>query len=215
MDDEKHSGWMLIAGTVISFITMAMHPNAHVMLNDFALYAPRNVIAHGIALLAVPLTLVGYGEVARRLRPQAAASARFGHSCIAIAQVAVSLAAVASGLVATAVISRILASSGGEQELARAMLVYTGILNQAFATVFVVGWSVAIGVWSVAIVRSGGFARWVGWYGLTIAGALLLITALGRLRLDVHHFGLIVLVQGVWTLAVGGQLVRTRPERQA
>ncbi|MCC7003414.1 MAG: hypothetical protein IT357_14750 [Gemmatimonadaceae bacterium] len=215
MDDEKNAGWMLIVGTLISFITMAMHPNAHLMLDDFARFGPRNVFAHGIALVAVPLTLVGYGAVARRLLPYAGAWARLGHACLAVAQGAVSMAAVASGLIATTMVSRIRASTGAEQDLARALLGYTGAINQAFATVFVVGWSVAMIVWSVAIVRSAALPRWLGWYGLMVGGVLLAVTAIGRLRLDVHHFGLIVLAQGVWTLAVGAQLVRTRSVRQA
>lgn len=215
MDDEKNAGWMLIVGTLISFATMAMHPTAHLMLDDFARYAPRNRIAHGIALLAVPLTLVGYGAVARRLVPHAAAWVRLGHACIAIAQGAVSVAAVASGLIATTMVSRILASTGAEQDLARALLSYTAVINQAFAAVFVVGWSAAIVAWSAAIIRSAALARWLGWYGLVVGAVLLAVTALGRLRLDVHHFGLIVLGQGVWTLAAGAQLVRTRSVRQA
>jgi len=215
MDDDKNAGWMLIGGTLISFVTMAMHPNAHLMLDDFARYAPRNVIAHAIALVAVPLTLVGYGAVARRLLPYAGAWARLGHACLAVAQGAVSMAAVASGLIATTMVSRILASTGAEQDLARALLGYTGAINQAFAAVFVVGWSVAMVVWSAAIIRGAALPRWLGGYGLVVGGVLLAVTALGRLRLDVHHFGLIVLAQGVWTLAVGAQLVRNGPERQA
>lgn len=215
MDDEKNAGWMMIAGTLISFVTMAMHPTAHLMLDDYARYAPRNVIAHGIALLAVPLTLVGYGAVARRLRPHAGAWASLGHACLAVAQGAVSMAAVASGLVATTMVARILSSTGPEQDLARALLGYTGAINQAFAAVFVVGWSAAMVAWSVAILRSAALARWLGWYGLVVGAVLLSVTVLGRLRLDVHHFGLIVLAQGVWTLAAGAQLVRTRSARQA
>ncbi len=215
MDDEKNAGWMLIVGTLISFVTMAMHPTAHLMLDDYARYAPRNVFAHGIALVAIPLTLVGYGAVARRLLPYGGAWARLGHACLAVAQGAVGMAAVASGLIATTMVSRILSSTGTAQDLARALLGYTGAINQAFAAVFVVGWSVAVVAWSVAILRGPAFARWLGWYGLVVGAVLLAVTGLGRLRLDVHHFGLIVLVQGVWALAVGAQLVRTLPARQA
>lgn len=145
MDDDKNAVRMLIAGTLISFVTMVTHPTAHLMLGDCARYALRNVIAHG----------------------------------------------------------------------ARALLGYTGAINQAFAAVFVMGWSAAMVAWSVAILRSAALARWLGWYGLVVGAVLLSVTALGRLRLDVHHFGLIVLAQGVWTLAAGAQLVRTRSARQA
>lgn len=79
------------------------------------------------------------------------------------------------------------------------------------------GWMLIAGtlISFVTILRRAALARWLGWYGLVVGVVLLSVTALGRLRLDVHHFGLIVLAQGVWTIATGAQLVRTPPPRQA
>ena len=76
------------------------------------------------------------------------------------------------------------------------------------ATVFVAASSIAIGVWSVAMLRAREFPHWLAWLGLLVGGTLVGITLLGRLRLDVHHFGLVVLAQSVWIVGTGIALVR-------
>lgn len=215
MAQDRESGWMLIGGTLASLVTMAMHPNVRQMLDDFATHGPRNVVAHGLALLAIPFTLVGYGALARRLATRHAASARLGYACVAIASGAVAVAAIASGLLSTMLVARLVRLDGSEEAFARALLGYTGLVNQAFATVFVAGWSLAMLVWSLAVLRGAALARWLGWYGLLLGGVLLVVTLLGRLRLDVHHFGLIVVAQGVWTIGAGVELVRSRARPHA
>ena len=207
MREERSGGWALIVGTGMGLVTMAFHPNGAQLLRDFERHAPINVAVHTLALLAVPVTFFGAVALARRLAGSPGLS-RFALIVFGIAQIAVMVAAIASGLLATMLVSRILGSVGAEAESARLLLSFSGMLNHAFATVFVAASSIAIGVWSASMLRTQVFPRWLGWLGLAVGGALVGITLLGRLRLDVHHFGLVVLAQSVWIVGTGVTLVR-------
>jgi hypothetical protein len=117
-------------------------------------------------------------------------------------------AAVASGLIAPHVAGWTLQAAMEDRGACRALLRYNGEINQAFAKVFVAASSVAILLWSLAILAARTFARAAAILGCLI-GALALIGILsGSLRLDVHGFGLVVLAQGIWTLLVGVLLIR-------
>lgn len=209
MRDERLGGWALIVGSAMGLVTMAFHPTGAEMLRDFDGRATTNIAAHALAMLAVPVAMFGAMALARRLDP-GAGLARLALTFYGFGQVAVLLAAIASGLVATAMVSDILAGVGAEAESARQLLRYTSTLNHAFATVFVAASSIAIAFWSLVMLGARDFPRWVAWLGLAVGVALVAITLLGRLRLDVHHFGLVVLAQSVWLVASGVCLVRAR-----
>jgi len=85
---------------------------------------------------------------------------------------------------------------------------YNGSVNQAFARIMVVASSVAILLWSFAIMRTRALPRSAGVYGAVAAIALICAVAPGFLKLNVHGFGLTVLVQGVWFIMVGTALSR-------
>ena len=90
------------------------------------------------------------------------------------------------------------------------LLDYNYFLNQAFARVYVVASFAAIFLWSLAIVRGRVLAAAVGVYGLVMAPVAVLAVASGHVRLGVHGFGLIMLVQALWLAAAGVLLLRFR-----
>ena len=101
-----------------------------------------------------------------------------------------------------------MAASGDERLAAAAVLHYNGSVNQAFARVLVAASSVAIGLWSLEIVRTRLLRRGSGVLGGVIAVVTLGVLLSGRLRLDVHGFGAVVLAQAVWLVLVGVELTR-------
>jgi hypothetical protein len=122
--------------------------------------------------------------------------------------VATLVAAVASGFLATDLVAGMAGLAGEARAVATSLLHYTGALNQAFARVLVGASSVAIGLWSIEILRTGLLRRGTGLLGCTLAAATLLALLSGRLRLDVHGFGAVVLGQAVWLVMVGLELRR-------
>jgi hypothetical protein len=77
--------------------------------------------------------------------------------------------------------------------------------------VFVAATSIAIGVWSMEGLRTGRMRRASAILGCVVA--VLTLTALlsGRLRMDVHGFGAVVLAQAIWSIMVGMELRRAEP----
>lgn len=206
---SRAHGWSLIGGTLAGFVTMAMHPSGAQLLADFDRVAPRNAVAHGLSILAIPFLLVGFRAVDARLRE---ASTRWwldiAGALYLVASLAVLIAAVASGFMAQAAARGILDAGPESVERWTTILRGTSVLNQAFATVYVVFLALAVGAWSVAILRGRAFPRWLGGFGLVVSAALLGILIASRAHLDVHTFGLMVLIQGVWIGGLGVKLLR-------
>ncbi len=126
-----------------------------------------------------------------------------------LSAVATLLATAASGFLASDLIARVAASEGEARAAAAAVLHYNGASNQAYAKVLVAASSIAIGLWSMEIVRTRLMRRAAGILGCVVAAITLLALFSGHLTLDVHGFGAVVLLQAIWLIMVGAELRRT------
>jgi hypothetical protein len=84
----------------------------------------------------------------------------------------------------------------------------TRLLNQSFAMLFVLASTAGIVAWSLAGWRRG-LPRWLSRFGVVGPVLVAALVVVGHLRLDVHGFFAVVLVQAVWTL--GAALTLRRP----
>jgi hypothetical protein len=87
---------------------------------------------------------------------------------------------------------------------------YTGMINQAFAKVYVIFTGAAIFLWSVAIVKGREMSRGMAVYGIILGAILVVAIAVDVLPLDIHGFGAVMLGTGVWFVWAGITLVRAR-----
>ncbi|MBA2684288.1 MAG: hypothetical protein H0U66_07355 [Gemmatimonadaceae bacterium] len=207
-------GGALIAGALAGFVTMAMHPTGSQLMADVQHMAPVVLAVHALALAAIPVSFFGAIGLTRVLladgEAPVAALVAYG-----MAQSAVMIAAVASGLLMPAIAARMVSTPGAERDLAIAFGQFTGSVNQAFAKVYVMASSAAILLWSASIIRHARLARRAGILGVVVAVLALVGVAIGHVRLDLHGFGAIVLTQGLWTITIGVLLIRSRPEAGA
>jgi hypothetical protein len=119
------------------------------------------------------------------------------------ASVAVMNAAVMDGLVAPNVMRRILEAGAGAGEPWQAALRYNFEVNQAYARLYAMASSIAVIFWSVSILRSRVLARGLGIYGVLFSAVAVIVVASGRVPMDVHGFGAIVLGQAIWFIIAG------------
>jgi hypothetical protein len=205
--DAKY-GCALIAGALAGWVTMLMHPTGNQLLADVQHVAPVGEAVHWLALAALPVSFFGAIGLARVIGARGEA-ALMGLVAYGMAQTAVMIAAVASGLLAPALAAQLVSATGMEHDLAAALFHYTGAINQAFARVYVIASSAAILLWSWAILEHARLSRAAGVFGAIVGVLVLAAATIGHLRLDVHGFGAVVLLQGFWMIAVGVLLTRS------
>jgi hypothetical protein len=197
-------GIALIAGAVFGIVTMALHPTGHDLFTPgrFDAVARLGVFVHALAIAGVPISFLGLLALTQRLQ----APDRLAISALVVygfGAVAVINAAAVSGFVAPGVAGELLGSTGATHDALGVALDYNHHFNQAFAKIYAVGASIAILLWSIAIVRGRGLGRGLGIYGIVIGPPTIVALVSGHLRLDVHGMGLVVLTQAIWFAAVG------------
>lgn len=205
------SGAALITGVIGSIITMAFHPTAHNLMppDQFAHGARISIATHALALLVMPVFFLGALGLSRRLmspnRLALAALVFYGFGVTAVLS-----AAVFGGIVSPDLIHQMITAPASMRDIWNAAIHFDGALNQAFAMMFVVATSIAILLWSTAILRSNSFARALGIYGCIFAPLTILAVLSGHIRLNVHGFGAIILGQAIWFFSAGVQLWRDK-----
>ena len=203
---DRIGGLVLIAAPLASLVMMAFHPTGRALARDFASVAPIDSAVHTLAIVITVTTFFGTLALSRALVAREVA-ATAGLVAFAFGSVAVMFAAIASGFVAPGLTEH---AHGGDPAAAayRPAHILTFLLNQACAKVYTVASSVAIVLWSAAMLKSAGFHRGLAFYGLVLGVAAAGVTLAGALRMDIHGFGAVVLGQTIWFVAAGAALVR-------
>jgi len=204
----------LIVSSLLMVVVLLAHPSGHQMVSPEGGHhaIAVNMAVHGLAIASVPLLFLGLLGLQRRLGQSdvtVAALVFYG-----FAGVAVLSAALTSGFVASGVIHELLgAGPATERDLYRRLLEYTHFFNQAYAGVHTFASCLAIGLWSLAMLRDGRMGRAVAWFGLAVGSLIVVFFVLGHLRLDLPGFGIITLAQSGWLTWVGVLLLRDGPAR--
>jgi hypothetical protein len=203
------SGLALILGSAGSIITMALHPTGHDLAAPGQLTPVTHMVVavHTLALICLPVMFLGAWGLSRRLaspdRLSMMALVFYGFATVAVMN-----AAAVSGFMSPYIAKQMAEADPAMHDMWHAMFHYNGQLNQAFAMVFVVAVSVAIVLWSVAIMKSKEFAMSAGIYGCILGPMTIVAVVSGHVTLGVHGFGMIVLCQAIWYVAIGVGLWR-------
>jgi hypothetical protein len=205
-------GLALILGTLAQIATMSFHPTgvaelatADAMTKEMRLL----VVTHALGLFSIPTTAFGFVGLTQRLG-WAKPEALFALIVYAFSAVAIMFAAIADGLLNAVFIPKTLGVSGASLQMLELLLSYNHQINQACAQVYVVGSSLAIIFWSVALIKLGAFQRAAGWFGGFVGLAAVMGLLTGHVRLNAHGFGFIVLLQACWVFAVAAFLIRSK-----
>lgn len=210
MHSGRICGVALIAGALGGVGTMVIHPvGVHfgASASDLQAAADLTRLAHGIALVSMPMMLFGYADFARRLGFQRA-SAMAGLTFQTFAVMAVMSAAVMSGLVSGELIDN--AANPGRHGTAHleGQIHYTHVLNQAYAAVYTLASAAAIGAWALGLWAAGKL-RGLAILGVVVAlGQAGLFAFAGDDALSVHGFMLIIIAQAAWAIGIGLALWR-------
>jgi len=215
MSDEKKGGLALMGGMMVLLLVMLLHPTGRDLLAPGKLerVALANAMVHGTAIAVLPVLFLGSLALTRRLdgADRLAVAALVAYGLAAVAGV---IAATSSGFVATGLAREMVQAPVSDRRSWAMLLELAGHLNRAFAKVLTVASAAAIVLWSAAMLRRR-FARILAVYGIAASAITVLGVAPGKLILDVHGYGLVVLTQALWFVGAGAFMIRVaeaRPE---
>lgn len=210
MHSGRISGAALIAGALGGVATIAIHPsgvNLGASPQDLQAAADMTRMAHGMALVSMPLMLFGFADFARRLGFQRA-SATAGLVFQGFAIMAVLSAGLMSGLVMGELIESAARPGHHGTSALEGQMHYTHVLNQAYAAVYTLASAAAMAAWSLGLWAAGRM-RGLAVLGAVVAiGQVLLMAFAGDDALSVHGFMLIIAAQAAWAIGVGLALWR-------
>ena len=203
MNDLQKGGLALIIGTVSGFITMVFHPTGPELLTpaQSTRAAYMAVATHSLALLGLPLLFLGALAIYRRVdspnRLGLTALVMFGFG------LAAGMATVVfSGFVGPSLAAGMLKSPEAYDN-GRSLFYFTGQLNRAFDQVFVFASALAISLWSLAALVGRRLPVAINIFGLLTGVGILVFLLSGYLRLDIHGFGAVILLNGIWYISTG------------
>mgnify|MGYP000477537223 CR=1 FL=1 len=203
---KRHSGFALIAGAVLLFITMLFHPSGG-SFKHLVESTSETIITHSIGMFSIPFSLFGFWGLAAYFKDDISLSrAAFIASFLAL--FAGLIAAAINGLALPLFVNRF---SNATQETITALkpiIKYNTSINQAFDFIYIISYCLAIILWSFLILRSGEFPKWLGYSGMLLSISVILFLLSGYVLTNLHGFRLFSLGLIIWTLLLGGILIR-------
>jgi len=180
-------------------ITMIFHPGGKITPEQLEQMIRLNIAVHSLALASTPVLLLGAWGMSRCLdggdRLAWAGLVVFGLACIAVM-----IAGTLNGLVAPGLMRKIVAATPEARDTWQAMLSYNFQVNQAFARVYSMGASLAILLWSAAMLRYRTLGMGVAIYGIILGVVTAVGIGSGMLTPDRHGFAILIFGQAIWFL---------------
>lgn len=188
---------------------MSLHPTGHDLFAPEQLepMARMTMFVHVLALGWMPTLFMGAWGLSRQLkspgRLSIVALVMYGFG-----MVAAMIAAAVSAFIFLNLARQIATGTPAAGDAARILFNYNVEIVQAFTRVLVLMSSVAIVLWSISVVKIRQLGTSLGIYGCILGPVTVIAVFSGHLKLGVHGFGMIVLCQAIWYIAIGVGLWR-------
>lgn len=203
---DQPAGRSLIAGSILTFVTMALHPSGGSLEHIVRIYH-LIVFSHALAILSLPLLTMGFWGLSTRLLTPGGLSL-LAFFTVLFGLVAVMLAGLFNGLVLPFFAARQLGQTGAALNTVKLIVHYGSTINRALDYVFIAAIFIAIGLWSGLILQTNRLPRWLGYGGLLLVG----VVGLGAItRFDfIGLAGFRLLIFGLvgWIVSAGFALSR-------
>ncbi len=201
------AGAILIATSLFSVVLMAHHPSVAALgmseaIAEIARKAPLSQVVHGGLIALMGMQAFALLDLSTRLGLHRA-TVRAAVIAYGAGVLSMTGAALVSGFLISSLGLKYDGASAETLEPLRATLAACALANRTLANFAVTATSLAMVLWSSALLARRGVARAIGALGL-LAGIVPAAALLaGALRLDVGGMTLVVLAQTAWNVALG------------
>jgi hypothetical protein len=183
-------GTALMVSIAMIIFTMVLHPSGG-SIEYIQKIATTIIVSHSIAIIAMPLTLLGFWGLTRKLEDESMISlAAFVVGCLGL--FAGVCAAAINGLALPLFVNRYIGATPEAMEAIKPIIKYSSSLNHAFDFIFMGSCCLAILLWSIAILKTRSLPRWLGWTGIILVASVAIIAATGFTLVDLKGFRIFI-----------------------
>lgn len=197
----KSAGIALISGCLLLVLTMILHPvggNVEHLIKITTLI----IITHSIAIASIPVLIFGFWGLTQYLADRKG-WAIGAFIIMTTGLFAVMLAATVNGLVLPFFVNRFQEAIPETIDAIRPILQYNQSLNHAFDYIFMGASCLAILLWSVASLQTKKLSKWMGYFGLLLSIAAMLVWSTGFNFVDLGGFRYFTFSMVSWILSAG------------
>jgi hypothetical protein len=200
---QQVSGVCLIAGTVMTVVTMVLHPSGG---DPGHIFKIRNVLifSHSIAILSLPFLLFGFYGLTVSLKTKSRLSV-LGLILMAFGLVGAMLAATLNGITFPLFLS---ASEQDNPDLVRIVRHYAWAFANPMAYIFIFMSSMAVFIWSLVMFRRRDALRWPGVFGIVFLALTIIAHTAGLNMVSLGNFRVFMAGIVIWNILSGILLVK-------
>jgi hypothetical protein len=207
---NKTGGYALITGSILAVLTMGLHPTGG-NFNHIKKILPINIAAHSIGILALLVMLFGFVYLKNFFAHEkqlslAAFIATAAGLCAGI------LAATLNGLALSIFIGGYENPSPDMIDAIKPVMKYNFALNKAFDYIMITALNIAFFLWSVIMLGSKQFPKWLAYLGFVLNTAFLLLVFARFSLVDLRGFTVFVAGIVSWIILAGWHLQK-QPEK--
>lgn len=194
----KLSGFSLLIGASLMMLTMVLHPSGG-DLDHIVKISRMALLSHSIGVLSTVFTSFGFYGLAKALTTRARLSI-LGLSFSVFALMAVLLAALLNGIVLPLYVLQQSNTTGPERETVLLIIQYGLTINAALAYTFIGGYTIAMLIWSIGMIKTIKFPKWLGYWGILLVFISLVAAFLQLNFISVTGFTIYVVAIVSWIL---------------
>lgn len=207
-NDRKTAGYALILGSIFLIITMVLHPTGGSFEHLLKII---NVIvtAHVVAILSIPITLLGFWGFQQRFT-KAWGLSTLAFITLSIGLLSALIAGALNGLVLPLYIDKYRDATPETIAATMPILKYNGALNHAFDYIFISFISLAILMWSVAILLTKTYPAWLAYLGIALNVFVLVGLTIDFNFVNLQGFRVFIFGLVGWIVAAGYLLIQAK-----
>lgn len=211
MPEPRAYGIILIVGSLLAFGGMSLHPSGGgaplEMVRRIIQSGSFNAAVHGFLMAVYLLLVLGFFGFSRWLggnRPLVQAGF-IAYVAGAFAGIA---AAISAGFVMRSIALGYTDAGPGQEDLVRNAFRVAGAFNYAWGRMWMLAISIAVLLWSIALLRRESPARLVALFGIAVGGVGTIGFVTGLISLSIMAVLGVIAGHTLWSVAAGWLLVR-------
>jgi hypothetical protein len=208
MNSEKNAGIALLISSFLLTVTMLLHPAGgsfeHLLGKTTII-----IISHAIAITAMPVCYVGFKGLTQQLGTQLLLP-MLGRAFSTFALIAGMLAGAINGLALPIYINRYKDADAATIENIKPVLKYGTALNHAFDHILIGGLCIGVLLWSVEIIKQKKLPVSLGYFGIVLIVAVVLMLASGFIFTSLSGFRVFVFGLVGWIVWCGLCLIKVK-----